>query len=88
MSEKEQEIITKIAAALKLLLPKLETVSITEETVLAGEQGIIDSITALGVVAWVDAAYQIDVLDGDLNMNCMATVGSLARRIQEFQVPN
>jgi acyl carrier protein len=83
-TEKKQEILENLASAIQMLMPKQKVTNLSMETVLAGEGGILDSITILGLVAWVDDTYHTDVLDGDLDMESLATIGSLAERIMDL----
>jgi acyl carrier protein len=52
------------------------------EEVLLGQGSFLDSVTVLAFVSKVEEQYRIDILEEDLNLDCLKTMGALAEFLE------
>ncbi|CAH0119931.1 hypothetical protein PAE9249_02440 [Paenibacillus sp. CECT 9249] len=55
----------------------LETTEVSAETCLLGPRGVLDSVTALALVAELERAFDISFGDEDLTLDNLSSVGSV-----------
>lgn len=52
------------------------------EEVLLGQGSFLDSVTVLAFVSKVEERFQVDILEEDLNLDCLKSMGALAEFLE------
>lgn len=79
MDKIRESILREVESILKILID--DEIEYNMETKLLGESHILDSVTAIQLVAWGDEYYGINVLEGDMELKCLQTVGEYVERV-------
>lgn len=81
--QSRQEIFFEIETVLKKI--SNNDIKIDLSTLLLGDNYLIDSLTIIELITWSNDYYKINVLDDDLNLDSMKTVGSFVNKIYDMQ---
>lgn len=81
--QSRQEIFLEIETVLKKI--SSNEIKIDLSTQLLGDNNLIDSLTIIELITWSNENYTINVLDDDLNLDCMKTIGSFVNKIYDLQ---
>lgn len=79
----KQEILDDVQNILKLIINK--EVNLDISTPLLGANNLIDSLTVMELIAWCNDFYKINVLEEDISLECLKTVGSFVDRIYQLK---
>ncbi len=52
------------------------------DEILLGQGSFLDSVTVLAFVSKVEEQFGVDILEEDLNLDCLKTLGTLAEFLQ------
>ncbi|ACL75449.1 acyl carrier protein [Ruminiclostridium cellulolyticum] len=72
----KEQIYNQVCEILEEVIEKKKNI-IDENTVLLGQGGIMDSLTITRFINKVESKFQVDIIEEDLELKCLETVGSL-----------
>ena len=67
-----------------LTILKVQSDAINEDMVLIGKKGCLDSLSALQLIFLCEETYKIDLLENDIKLERLSTVGTLINAIIEL----
>lgn len=78
----KEQIYNQVCEMLKEVLEKDKDI-FNENTVLLGQGGIMDSLTISRFINKVESNFKVDIIEEDLELKCLETVGSLTDFLYE-----
>lgn len=79
----KEEIFTEVSNILQVI--KNQQLQIDRTTKLISNEHFIDSLNIMELITWVNGNYKIDVIEEDLQLSCLETVGTLVDMIYTLQ---
>lgn len=78
----KQRIYSEVEAVLKKITN--QDIEMDASTALLGSNNLIDSLTILDLLAWSNDFYRINVIEDDIHLECLKTIGFFVDQIYEL----